>query len=133
MAPSVSALARGLAFEAEAAEALGLSQTAASGALHRDRSDAKGALRLSCKSSPQDKLTYAEILRHLAEAVDLAYGTDETPALALEDRDGNQLLVMRLEDAARWVTSQQQTVERRQRRSGRVREGAKIPLALRED
>ena len=124
--------ARGLVFESEAALALGLTQTAGSGNQSRDRSDARGHLRLSCKAS-SDRVTFTELKRHLAEAVDLAYGTDETPALALEDHDGDQILVMRLQDAAQWLTAHAGAVERKPSRAERVRGNAQIPIALRDE
>ena len=120
---------RGREFEVEAAEKLGLKLTPGSGN-GAERSDARGQLRLSCKSS-SDPVSWAEVKRHLSEAIDLAAGTGETPALALEEMDG-QWIVMRLEDVAELLSSTQQTT-RIARRAEVVRASSGVPLLLREE
>ena len=120
----------GILFEAEAAAILGLRQTPNSGA-GSDRSDASGALRLSCKAST-DRIGWAEIKRHVAEAVDLAYGTGETPALALQDHVGEQYLILRLSDAGEFM-AKAGDVERPRRvgRGERIAAIAEVPAMLR--
>lgn len=121
---------RGRVFEAEAAEMLGLSLTPGSGNQFHSQSDAQGHLRLSCKSSV-NRIDWAEIKRHVSEALDMAQGTGETPALALEDHAGDQYLILRLQDAAEFLNSAA-TVQKSVRRSAVVRETSRIPVALRD-
>ena len=93
---------RGLAFEQEAAEKLGLSLTPGSGN-GVERSDARGCIRLSCKSTA--KRSWAETKRQLREAIDMAQGTGEVPVLAVEEPEtGERFLVMTLSDAAALLT-----------------------------
>ena len=121
---------RGVDFEEEAATVLGLRQTSNSGA-GTDKSDAKGALRLSCKSST-DPVSWTEVKRYVLEAVDMAYGTGETPALALEDDAGAQFLILRLQDAGEFLTLAGEVVRPRTvKRAERIAANAEIPALLR--
>lgn len=121
---------RGFKFEAEVVEALGLSAVAGSGNQPHDRSDAKGRLRVSCKSTTGR--SWAETKRQLAEAIDLAHGTGETPALAVEEPEtGDRYLIFRLVDAAEAFSYESQ-VERRPRRADVVRSASKLPALLRD-
>jgi hypothetical protein len=76
-------------------------------------------------------VSWAEVKRHVAEAVDMAYGTGEIPALAMEDEHGGQYLVMRLEDAGK-LLSQESTVQHRPRRGERLKAAADVPMKLRD-
>lgn len=115
-------------FEVEAAEALGLSLTSGSGNKAHDRSDAKGRIRLSCKSTA--KRTWAQTRAQLREAIDMAAGTGEAPLLAIQDDDGETFLVMRLTDGAAVLTDDARPT-RRVRRSDVIRETSSIPVLLR--
>lgn len=130
--PDRAAIERGLEFEAEAATALGLTQTVASGSQHFDRSDAKGRVRLSCKANPIKRRTWGETREQLREAIDLAVGTGETPALAIEDTDGEQFLLLRLADGAALLTEEIKT-QRQPSRAEVVREASRIPVLLRDE
>jgi hypothetical protein len=120
---------RGLTFERSAAEKLGLSLTPGSGN-GAERSDAKGRIRLSCKST--QKRSWAETKRQLAEAIDLAQGTDEVPMLAVEEPEtGEQFLVVRLSDAAKILTDDARP-ERKVGRAEVVRSRMELPSLLRD-
>lgn len=128
--PDRAAIDRGFAFEVDVAEALGLNAVSGSGNKPHDLSDVKGRLRISCKST-KDR-TWAETLRQLAEAIDLAHGTGETPALAVEDpATGDRLLIFRLTDAAE-ALSYENRVERKPRRADVVKSASQVPTLLRD-
>ena len=122
---------RGRRFESEAAEVLGLNLVPGSGNRHADRSDAKGQIRLSCKSSTT-KRSWAETRHQLAEAIEMAQGTGELPALAIEDMDGERLLILRLVDAGA-LLADPVSVQRIPRRAEVVRERSSVPVLLRDD
>jgi hypothetical protein len=67
----------------------------------------------------------------MVEAVEMAYQTGETPALAFLDDDGKKFLVMRLEDAGEVFTSEAQAF-RTPRRSEIVRSLSRVPAFLRD-
>lgn len=128
--PDRASIERGFEFERDVAEALGLSIVPGSGNQPHNLSDAAGKLRVSCKST--QKRTWGETKRQLAEAVDLAHGTGETPALAVEDpEDLGRYLIFRLEDAAEFL-SYESRVERRPRRADVVRDASRVPALLRD-
>lgn len=97
--PDAAAIERGRVFEVEVNQTLGLQDVAGSGNQWNDRSDGKGRIRVSSKS--ESKRTWGRTRSQLAEAVELAQGTGETPALAVEDpEDGARLIIFRIEDFA---------------------------------
>lgn len=117
-------------YEAEVAEALGLSVVPGSGNQWHSRSDASGKLRVSCKSTA--KRSWSETKRQLAEAIDLAQGTGEVPALAIEEPEtGERILIMRLSDAAQILTEDAPT-QRKPSRAEAVRDLSRVPVLLRE-
>lgn len=128
--PDREAIERGFAFEKTAADALGLRGTPGSGNKWHDQSDAKGAIRLSCKSTK--KRTWAQTRAQLREAIDMSSGTGESPVLAIEDDDGEALLLMRLSDGAQLLTDDARA-ERKPRRAEVVRQASRVPALLRED
>lgn len=116
-------------YEIDVAEALGLNLVPGSGNKASDLSDTKGLLRISCKSTK--KRTWGETLRQLAEAVDLAHGTGETPALAVEDPEtGDRVVIFRLGDAAEFLSYESQ-IERRPSRAESVKSASLLPALLR--
>lgn len=94
---------RGIDFEAHVAEALGLRQVPGSGSNWRSKGDCKGRLRISCKAEATK--TWGRIREQLREAIDMAFGTGELPALAVLEDDGEELVVMRLSDLAKALES----------------------------
>lgn len=90
---------RGLDYEHRVREALGGKLVPRSGAGWRDKSDVKGRLRISCKAEATK--TWGRIREQLREAIDMAFGTGELPALAVLEDDGEELVVMRLSDLAK--------------------------------
>jgi hypothetical protein len=120
-----------MVFEREAAEALGLSLVPGSGNQWHSRSDASGRIRLSCKSTT-GRRTWGETRSQIVEAIDMAAGTGETPALAVEDADGERFLVMRLADAAVLLT-EDPAVLGKPSRSRAIRDSADTPALLRDD
>ena len=131
MTPDREALDRGRVFEREAVEALGLTETIASGNQWHDQSDGKGrGIRLSAKST--SKRSWAETRAQLREAIDMAQGSGEVPLLAIEDPvDGERLLLMRLSDGVQLLTDDARP-ERRPRRSEIVRDTSRVPVLLRD-
>jgi hypothetical protein len=126
--PDREATARGLAFEARVSEALSLDLTRASGNQPHDRSDERGrGLRGSCKST--SGRSWAQTRRELAEAIELALGTGQTPFLAVEDDDGAAVVMLRLEDFAEVLKGERKPLPLK--RSERIRALARTPLLLR--
>lgn len=107
-----------------------MDQTKSSGSRWYDRSDNKGSLRVSCKATA--KRTWGETRSQLDEAVDLAAGTGETPALAILDADDQAFLIVRLTDAA-LLLFEDARHERRPSRAQAIRDAAGTPTLLRDD
>jgi hypothetical protein len=130
--PDREAIQQGLDFEKAVSESLGLDLTVASGNRWNDRGDARGlGLRPSCKSNSITKRTWPRTREQLREAIDMASGTGQLPLLAIQDQDGSQLVLLRLEDFAE-VLQGNHAQTPSQRRSERVRAAAAIPLMRRQ-
>lgn len=89
---------RGIDFEERVAEVLGGRIQPGSGNQFHAQGDVRaGGLLLSCKS--QQKFSWTEMIRYLNEAQKCAMGTGDIPALALDDVDsGQQIVILNLED-----------------------------------
>lgn len=123
--------ARGFQFERDLAEALGLNLVPGSGNKPHELSDAKGRMRISAKSTI--KRSWAETMRQLHEAIDLAQGTGELPGLAVEvPETGDRVLILPLEAAGEFLSYESQ-VERKPSRADRIRASYKTPALLRDD
>lgn len=126
--PDREAIKRGLAFEAAVSEALSLDLTAASGNQWSDRGDNRGrGLRSSCKATT--KRTWGQTREQLAEAIEMALGTGQTPFLAVLDDDDAALVVIRLEDLAELLAGERTPAP--VKRSERIRAAASTPLLRR--
>jgi len=117
-------------FEEDVCESLGLQATPGSGNQWTQRGDSAGALRVSAKSTA--KRSWAETRRQLKEAIEMAAGTDELAALAIEDEDGARLVLMRLEDLAA-LRASGGLPARQSKRGEIIKETAKVPFLLREE
>src|ERR1035437_2990060 len=130
--PDREAIQKGLDFEKAVSESLGLDLTVASGNRWDDRGDARGlGLRPSCKANPVSKRTWPQTREQLKEAIDMAAGTGQLPLLAIQDPDGSQLVLLRLEDFAE-VLQGNHAQTPSQRRSERMRGLAAVPLLRRQ-
>lgn len=119
---------RGLDFEGRVRDLLGARLVARSGAGWRDKSDVKGRLRVSCKA--ESTKSWNRVREQLREAIDFAFGTSETPALALLDDDGEELILLRLVDFSKML-SDGTRLQPKLTRGDTVRENAEIPALLR--
>jgi hypothetical protein len=130
--PDREAIERGLAFEAEVAEALGISATKASGNQWSDRGDGRGrGLRPSCKANPTTRRGWGKTRAELRESIEIAHGSGQLPLLAIQDQDGAKLVLMRLEDFAEVLNGDRSPAP--MKRSERVRAIADIPLLRRAE
>ena len=133
MSPNREAIERGLQFESTVADALGGKKQPGSGNKFFAPSDVlvPGGILVSCKS--EIDLTIKKLKRHLDEAIDLAQGTGNIPALAFEYNpitDGDELVLMRLSDFAKAL--QEVTIPKKfESRGVEKRENAEIPIMLR--
>lgn len=128
--PDRDRIQRGLDFEHRVQEALGARLVSRSGAGWRDKGDVKGPLRISCKAE-SDK-SWNRVREQLREAIDMAFGTGELPALALLEDDGEELVVMRLSDFAQALGASRSFASPVSR-GERVRDLVSTPSMLRED
>ena len=114
-------------------ESLGLELTKSSGNQWHDQSDNRGlGLRVSCKANPTTKRTWLQTLEHLREAIDMAAGTGQIPALAIEDMDGSQYVLQRLSDYAEVLRGDRAGIVSPVKRSERIRAAAATPLLRRQ-
>jgi hypothetical protein len=96
MSPDWERIARGRQFEVSVCKRLGARLVSRSGAGKTEKSDLKGKFRVSCKA--ESTKSWNRIREQLKEAIDFAVGTGEIPCLATLDDDGEELVVIRLED-----------------------------------
>jgi hypothetical protein len=127
--PDWERIARGRDFEGRVRDVLGARLVSNSGAGRNDKSDVKGLLRVSCKAEATK--SWNRIREQLAEAIGYAFGTSETPALATLDDDGAELIIMRLEDFSKLLSSGV-TIQPVQSRGDLVQQNAEIPSILRQ-
>jgi hypothetical protein len=128
--PDQEAITRGILFEQSVAESLGGKVQPGSGnkPFAPLDCDCCGGLLLSCKSEVH--ITLSRIRRYLYEAIDKAHGTGKIPALAVDDVDNNdQLIVMRMRDFVTALTDVK--LESKINKSSEKRERADIPIMLR--
>lgn len=128
--PDRAAIKRGFDFELDLAELLGLRLVPGSGNKWSALSDASGRLRVSAKST--SKRSWVETRRQLSEAIELAQGTGETPALAIEDEDGERLIIFRLMDFAELFAGDWQ-INVKPSKAEERRARAAIPALLRDE
>lgn len=89
-------------------------------------------IRLSCKATA--KRTWKETRNQLDEAIDFSQSTGEIPALAIEDDDREQLIVMRVLDFARAISGDISIPADSGLSKGAIRRAqAKIPVLLRKE
>jgi|SRR5581483_8430672 len=127
--PDRERIQRGLDFEHRVRDALGQRLVARSGAGWRDKGDVKGRLRISCKAESQK--SWGRVREQLREAIDMAFGTGELPALALLEDDGEEIVMMRLSDLAKALEASSSGSGARSR-GDTMRELADVPAMLRE-
>lgn len=128
--PDRDRIERGLDYEARVASVLGLRQVPGSGNGWRNKGDAKGYLVVSCKAEADKGKTWARIKEQLREAIDMAFGTGLPSALALLEDDGDELVVIRLQDLAKVLSGKPLVSERSK---GEInRELVDVPVLLRE-
>src|SRR5208282_4029785 len=96
--PDKDAIQRGLDFEDKVANAISGQKQPGSGNKFYAPSDCRGSgLIVSCKS--EKNLAWSRILRYLDEAIELSHGVGAIPALAVENvNSGDELILMRLSD-----------------------------------
>lgn len=129
--PDQQAIERGRVFESEVNETLGLRDVPGSGSQWHSRSDGQGRLRVSSKS--ESKRTWGRTRSQIAEAVELAQGTGETPALAIEDPDdGARFILFRLEDFAA-LFAEGWEITAKPSRADERRARAAVPAFLRDE
>lgn len=129
--PDRAAIERGRVFESEVNATLGLNDVPGSGNQWDERSDGRGRLRVSSKS--EIKRTWGRTRSQLAEAIDLAQGTGETPALAIEEpEDGARLIIFRLEDFAE-LFGADWTIAAKPSKAEERRARASVPALLRDE
>lgn len=132
--PDQEAIQRGLAFEKYVAKVLGGKVQPGSGNKFYAQGDVTAAngLLVSCKS--EVKQTWPKVLRHLSDAIDMAYQTGTIGVLALEDPgdwDQEPLVVMRLYDLARAFADEVKISNNSESKGIQKRSTAEIPLMLR--
>lgn len=99
MKPNRNRIENGLTFERKVAKKLDLKLIPGSGNKWYSQGDVAGhGLHVSCKATA--KRTWKETRNQLNEAIDMARGTGNIPALAVEDDDGEELIILRLSNFA---------------------------------
>ncbi len=129
--PRTPAQQRGMEFEADVCRVLGLKTSPGSGNKWDHKGDGSGGIRVSSKST--SKRTWGETRRQLDEAIEFCAGTGDLPALAIEEpEDGERLVVMRLVDFAE-LRERGGLAPRPSTRAEMVRQRSSVPVLLRVD
>lgn len=126
--PDFDAIARGLAYEDRVAKLLGGRTTPGSGNTYHTKGDVLGVFCVSAKAEATK--SWNRIREQMKEAVDMALGTGRIPALATLDPDGEELLIIRLADASRFL-EHGGTIEIERSRADEKRALADVPFMLR--
>ena len=129
MSPDQDRAQRGRDFEAEIA-ARGGRLVPGSGNQWQSRGDVVlGPLLLSAKA--EAKRTWGRTRAQLRDAQEMALGTGLLPALAVLDDDGEQLVVVRVDDLVAALASEQRIVDESTKHQRR-RDSADVPAVLRD-
>jgi hypothetical protein len=128
--PDQDAIKRGRDFEKRIADVLGGALQPGSGNKFYAQGDVvANGMTISCKS--EVNLSWAKILRHLYEAIEISYQAGNIPVLALDGIENEDLIVMRLEDLIKAFQEEVKIPEHHDSKGLQKRSTAEIPLMLR--
>lgn len=128
--PDQEAIRRGRDFEERIANILtGKLQPGSGNKFYAQSDVVADGLLISCKS--EANLTWSKIIRHLYEAIELAYQTGRVPVLALDGIENEDIIVMRVCDLVKALREEIRIPDHSESKGIEKRKTAEIPLMLR--